>query len=213
MHGEDSLVTQAKLSLAIFGVAAVMTGLIASGAANAENAATAAFAAHAKGNDLFEITLAKSLADEPRGWCIDAAGHQVNAIMAGGAHGHTCYSYEGNGKFRVAEDQGFSMKSIKEQNNFRLVYFNHCLTVSVSRPGSWIAYTPCDGRREQGFRLLGDGRIQSTLDPALCVTLGTQVIPGGGGSPLHQIRKLTMQPCSDDLCSLQQWRLRNHRDQ
>jgi hypothetical protein len=132
--------------------------------------------------------------------------------MVGGAHGHTCYSYEGQGKVRVAEDQGFSLKSIREHNRFRLVYFDHCLTVSVPKPGSWIALTPCDDRPEQGFRLLDDGRIQSTLEPTLCATLGTQVIPGGGGSPVHQLRELLMQPCRDDLAWLQRWRLRNHRD-
>ena len=168
-------------------------------------------AANAQHGDLFEITLIERLADEPRGWCIDAAGHQANAIMVGGVHGHTCYSYEGNGEYRVAEDQGFVQQDI-ESNRFRLAAFDHCLTLAVPEAGSWVALTPCDDRPEQGFRMTEDGRIQSVAESGLCVTLGTQTVPGGGGSPVHLIRELLMQECSDANASLQQWRLRDHRD-
>lgn len=162
--------------------------------------------------EFFEISLIDRPADEPRGWCIDAAGAQANAIMVGGVHGHTCYSYEGNYDYHVAVDQRFAKTDIEELNRFRLEAFDHCLTLAEAEEGSWIALTPCDDRAEQGFQLTDDGRIRSLAASELCVTLGTQTVPGGGGSPVHQLRELLMQRCSDELASLQQWRLRDYRD-
>ena len=162
--------------------------------------------------NLVEVTLIEKLADEPRGWCIDAAGHQTRAIMAGGVHGHTCYSYEGRGNYRVAADQGFLAKEIKSKTRFNLAAFNHCLTLSAPQENSWIALKPCDNSPEQGFRMEKNGRIVSSSMPHLCITLGAVTLPGGGGSPVHQLRNLTMQRCVDDKSKLQRWRLRNKKD-
>lgn len=162
--------------------------------------------------ELYEVTLAERLGDEPRGWCIDAAGHQKNAIMAGGLHAHTCYSYEGEGKYRVAEDQGFVKQDIAGKDRFRLGAFGYCMSLSARRANSWIALTPCDDRPEQDFVLTDQGQIKSTMAPELCVTLGTRTVPGGGGTPVHQIRDLRMQRCGEGQAGLQIWRLRNRRD-
>lgn len=88
--------------------------------------------------------------------------------MVGGVHGHTCNSYEGNGDYRVAEDQG--------------------------------------------FRMTDDGHVQSVMAPEYCVTLGTQTVPGGGGSPVHQIREALLETCSEEKAHLQRWRLRDYKD-
>ncbi len=154
-----------------------------------------------------EVVLIEHLADESRGWCIDSAGHQQNAIMAGGVHGHTCYSYEG----RIAVDQGFDESGV-EKGYFRLPAFDHCLTMSVAESNSWIALTECDGRPEQGFEMTTEGRIISKAAPELCVTLGLETVPGGGGRPVHQIRSVTLDNCSEDKAALQKWRLRDHKD-
>ena len=159
--------------------------------------------------DLYEVVLVERIADELRGWCIDATGHQKDAIMVGGVHGHTCYTFEGRGP---TEDQAFVLQDIQNKNRFRLAAFNHCLTLSAPEEDSWIALKPCDDRPEQGFQMEEDGRIISQMFPELCITLGTQTVPGGGAVPVHLLRVLRMQPCSKHMTGLQRWRLRNHKD-
>jgi len=154
-----------------------------------------------------EVVLIEALPDEARGWCIDAAGHQQNAIMAGGVHGHTCYSYEG----RIAVDQGFSAEGI-EEGYFRLVEFDHCMSMSINESGSWIALTPCDGRIEQQFEMTDDGLVISKAAPELCITLGLDMVFGGGGDPIHKIRTATLDTCSEDKAIYQRWRYRDNKD-
>jgi len=79
-------------------------------------------------------------------------------------------------------------------------------------PDSWIALTKCDGRAEQGFEMTADGLIRSKAAPELCITLGLDTVPGGGGNPMHQIRAATLDTCSDEKAIYQKWRLRDHRD-
>lgn len=155
-----------------------------------------------------EVVLIEHLPDEARGWCIDAAGHQVNAIMEGGVHGHTCYSYENKG---IAVDQGFSEDGIAK-GYFRLVEFDHCMSMSINQADSWIALTPCDGRIEQQFEMTDGGRIKSMANPELCITLGLDVVFGGGGNPIHIIRTATLDTCSKDKAIYQKWRVRDHKD-
>jgi len=170
--------------------------------------ATLLITASVFGDRTMEIVLIEHLPDEARGWCIDAAGHQQNAIMEGGVHGHTCYSYEGKG---IAVDQGFDEAGV-EKGYFRLSAFDHCLTMSIPESGSWISLTPCDGRPEQSFKMTGAGRIISQAAPQLCITLGLDTVPGGGGNPMHQIRTATLDTCDDELAKYQHWRLRDHKD-
>jgi len=86
------------------------------------------FSFRALADTAVEVVLVEQLPDEARGWCIDAAGHQQGAIMEGGVHGHTCYSYEGS----IAVDQGFAAEDI-EKGVFRLVAFDHCLSMTIRR--------------------------------------------------------------------------------
>lgn len=153
-----------------------------------------------------EVVLAKHLPDEPRGWCIDAAGRPDDAIMEGGVHGHTCYSYENNG---ISIDQGFSQTDIKDKEIFRLVKFDHCMTLMIRQPDSWIALKPCDGREEQGFTMQADGQIISKVAPELCVTLGPDAVTGG---PTHLVRTTILDRCDQQRGAYQQWRLRDHND-
>jgi len=166
------------------------------------------FTSAAQADSAVEVVLIETLPDEARGWCIDAAGHQQNAIMAGGVHGHTCYSYEG----RIAVDQGFSLEDIENKGVFRLVEFDHCMSIAIREADSWIALTPCDGRIEQQFEITEDGRIISKAAPELCITLGTDMVFGGGGNPIHKIRTSTLDTCSDQKAKLQRWRFRDNKD-
>jgi hypothetical protein len=169
--------------------------------------ATILCACNALADTAVEVVLVEHLPDEDRGWCIDAAGHQQNAIMEGGVHAHTCYSYEGS----IAVDQGFSAESIAE-GVFELVAFDHCMSMSIREPDSWIALTPCDGRIEQQFEMTDDGLIVSKAAPELCITLGLDLVYGGGGNPIHKIRTATLDTCSDEKAKYQRWRYRDHRD-
>lgn len=155
-----------------------------------------------------EIVLQAHLPDESRGWCIDAAGHQQGAIMEGGVHAHTCYSYENKG---IAVDQGFSENDM-QNGEFRLVEFDHCLTMAIDQADSWIALTPCDDRIEQKFDMTAEGKIVSVASPTLCVTLGPDTVYGGGGNPIHQIRAAVLDTCSNDKAVMQKWRVRDHKD-
>lgn len=162
----------------------------------------------ARADQAVEVVLIEALPDEPRGWCIDAAGHQRDAIMEGGVHGHTCYSYEG----RIAVDQGFSLQDIEDKGVFRLLEFGHCMSMASREPDSWIALTPCDGRIEQKFELTEDGRIVSKAAPELCITLGLDLVYGGGGNPIHKIRTVTLDTCNEEKARYQRWRFRDNKD-
>ena len=167
-----------------------------------------AYATGAYADRTMEIVLVEHIPGEARGWCIDSAGHQQNAIMAGGVHAHTCYSYEGS----IAVDQGFSLEDIEARGIFRLVEFDHCMSMAIREPDSWIALTPCDGRIEQQFEITDDGRIKSRAAPELGITLGLDMVFGGGGNPIHKIRTSTLDTCSDEKAKYQRWRFRDNKD-
>ena len=69
--------------------------------------------------------------DEDRGWCLDLRGGQNNGAPIGGVHGHTCYTYHGNGP---TKDQAFVMENIRQQNEFRMVESKseYCIFLEVN---------------------------------------------------------------------------------
>jgi len=144
--------------------------------------------------------------EEDRGWCLDLRGRLNNAQPVGGLHGHTCDSYSGNG---LAPDQAYAMESIQEKNQFRLVEFNDkCMTLYEPQAGSFISMETCDGRKTQDIVLTEAGKISPRMMPELCVTMGTVVVPGGGGKPLHIMRDVTFEACDSEINQRQLWELR-----
>jgi len=144
--------------------------------------------------------------EEDRGWCLDLRGSRANAEPVGGVHGHTCYTYEGEG---VALDQGFFVESIHDNNEFRMSGFpDLCMTIYEPRPGSFVSVETCDDRETQGFTLGEAGKITSDMSPELCLTAGSFVLPGGGGRPLHIMRDLSFEECGSVISELQTWELR-----
>lgn len=144
--------------------------------------------------------------EEDRGWCLDLRGGQNNGEPIGGLHGHTCYTYNGNGP---TPDQAFVMENIEEQNEFRMVGFNDkCMTLYEPQAGSFISMETCDGRMTQDIVLNEAGRISPKMMPELCVTMGTVVVPGGGGRPLHIMRDVTFETCDSEIDARQLWELR-----
>lgn len=153
---------------------------------------------------LAEIKLIAPL-DETRGWCVDLFAHLTGAIPIGGFQGHNCFSYMGNG---VTEDQGFNDELIQEDGEIRIVYFDLCVTLHDPNPGSFVAAESCNGGEAQRFDLRDDGLIVAAAAPELCLTMGSKSVPGGGGNPIHLIRRLSFETCDADLAELQQWELR-----
>jgi len=148
----------------------------------------------------------KAPIEENRGWCLDLRGGQNNGAPIGGLHGHTCYMYNGRGP---TPDQAFVQESIHEKNEFRMVEFNDkCMTLYEPQEGSFISMETCDGRRAQDFIMNEAGQIIPEIMPELCLTIGTVVLPGGGGRPLHIMRDVTFEACDSDINERQRWELR-----
>ena len=144
--------------------------------------------------------------EEDRGWCLDLRGGQNSGEPIGGLHGHTCYTYNGNG---VTSDQAFVMENIHEQNEFRLVDFNDkCMTLYEPKDGSFISMETCDGREAQDFMLNETGQIIPEMMPDLCLTINPVALPGGGGNPVHIMRDVSFDLCDNNINERQLWELR-----
>ncbi|MGI9203249.1 MAG: ricin-type beta-trefoil lectin domain protein [Woeseiaceae bacterium] len=148
----------------------------------------------------------KAPIEENRGWCLDLRGGQNNGAPIGGLHGHTCYAYNGRGP---TPDQAFVKEDIQEKNKFRMVEFNDkCMTLYEPQAGSFISMESCNGRQAQHFIMNEAGQIIPEITPELCLTIGTVVLPGGGGRPLHIMRDVTFEACDSEINERQLWELR-----
>ena len=142
--------------------------------------------------------------DEERGYCIDIRGYKNRAKVQRGLQAHTCYSYQGG----VAVDQGFS-KSRMIKNEFFMPKFLVCMTANVLQKNSPLLLSTCDNSIKQMFKLGVDKRIRSTKSPQLCLTIAQgRPKKGGGGIPVHLIRMLRLDICSNQLSKFQIWGIR-----
>ena len=67
----------------------------------------------------------------------------------------------------------------------------------------------CRDDKLQKFSWDEKGRIYLTENPSLCITAAQgDAKKGGGGSPIHLIRNLSLEYCRDLLQPFQQWGLR-----
>ena len=167
------------------------------------------FAMTASAQTPVEIKLVSAI-DEARGWCLDLRGGAGAGEPIGGLHGHTCYTYNGNGP---TNDQAFVMEGIHEINEFRMVAFNDlCMTLWEPNDGSFISIETCDDRAQQDFVLNDAGQINPEIMPELCLTLNTVTVPGGGGDPLHLMRDVSFDTCDGSISERQTWELRANYD-
>lgn len=153
--------------------------------------------------NLVEVLLADEL-DEARGYCLDIAGGRgKNAPLDQGLQAHTCYHYTGG----ILEDQGFDAAHIDE-GQFRIPYFDVCMSVSSVEAGAAISLDQCSTADTQKFTLKPDGQLIAQTDPELCVTISsTEKKEGRGGTPIHVMRPLSLQPCDDAVKAYQTWLL------
>ena len=154
-------------------------------------------------DDNVEIYLLNQL-DDPRGFCIDIRGHKLKAKIDKGLQAHTCYSYQG----KISPDQGFnSLKLIK--NQFILLSFNVCMEASSFIPSANLKLKKCDRNKLQNFEFSNKNKIRLISNRKLCLTVEQgQSKKGGGGTPVHLMRNLSLERCNKSLNSYQAWSVR-----
>jgi hypothetical protein len=142
--------------------------------------------------------------DENRGFCIDIRGHKSKAKVNRGLQTHTCYSYQGE----VAVDQGFESSKLMK-NQFYLPAFNVCMEAASVTASASLQLSKCQDGQLQRFEWDKEGRIHLMDYENLCLTVTQgESRKGGGGYPVHLIRNLSLETCSDALKPFQRWGMR-----
>ena len=150
-----------------------------------------------------EVYLLNNLNDT-RGFCIDMTGYKTNADVNKALQAHSCYSYQGS----VSVDQGFDVSKISN-GEFSLPFFNVCMEVENADSSSGLILRGCDKNPKQQFVFEDDGKIKPVGNLSLCLTASDDYREGGGGSPVHLIRDLSMSDCDDSFSTRQRWGFRS----
>ena len=150
-----------------------------------------------------EVYLLNNLNDT-RGFCIDMTGYKTNADVNKVLQTHSCYSYQGS----VSVDQGFDVSKISN-GEFNLPFFNVCMEADSAVSSSVLILRGCDKSPKQQFVFEDDGKIKPVNDPGLCLTASDDYREGGGGSPVHLIRDLSLSTCDTSFSSRQSWGIRS----
>jgi len=145
-----------------------------------------------------EVNLIDRLDGMLTGYCLDIAGGNESVDPANGLQAHTCYSYQGD----LGTDQVFDDSLFADGVLYMPVY-EVCAQVDSAAAGSAISLATCDGSDLQSVVFEADGTIRPATATDLCITAGSESRTGRSGD--HQIRDLSVETCSDDLASLQQW--------
>ena len=154
-------------------------------------------------DDNVEVYLLNQL-DDSRGFCIDVRGHKFKAQINKGLQAHTCYSYQGE----ISPDQGFNSRKLTK-NQFILTSFNVCMEASSLTPSANLRLRKCDRNNLQNFELSNKNKIHLIGNRKLCLTVDQgQSKKGGGGSPVHLMRNLSLELCTESLDPYQTWSVR-----
>ena len=150
-----------------------------------------------------EIYLLNQL-DDPRGFCIDIKGHKLKAPINNGLQAHPCYSYQGE----ISPDQGFNSRKLTK-NQFILTSFNVCMEASSLIPSANLRLRKCDRNKLQNFEWSHENNIHLIDNRKLCLTVDQgQSKKGGGGSPVHLMKNLSLELCTESLNPYQTWGVR-----
>ena len=151
---------------------------------------------------LVEIQLIDKL-DEQRGFCIDIHGHKERAKVNRGLQAHTCYSYQG----QLGVDQAFDEKLIS-RGRFYLPAFGVCMETSGSVAGSRLKLKACNDADEQRFVFAANGQIKLMSNNELCLAIDASASKqGGGGTPVHLPRPLSITNCEKSRARYTTWRM------
>ena len=154
-------------------------------------------------DDNVEVYLLNQL-DDSRGFCIDVRGHKFKAQINKELQAHTCYSYQGE----ISPDQGFSSLKLTK-NQFILPSFNVCMEASSLTPSANLSLRKCDRNKLQNFEWSNENKIHLIGNRKLCLTVDQgQSRKGGGGSPVHLMRNLSLELCTKSLNTYQAWGVR-----
>ena len=162
------------------------------------------FSQTACGDNLAEVQLVSKL-DDQRRYCIDIRGHKERAKVQRGLQAHTCYSYQG----QIGVDQAFD-KNLIASGKFYLPAFDVCMEAENSSQGSRLILTSCADQHLQKFILNSDNEIKLVANNALCLTVSDgESQEGGGGTPVHLMRRLTLENCTTAKKEYKYWRIVN----
>ena len=154
--------------------------------------------------NLVEIKLLDNL-DDKRGFCIDIKGHKFKAKIERGLQAHTCYSYQGD----IAVDQGLDANKLKQRELF-FPNFDVCVhPTSHNNPPS-LNLIKCKNTQEFIFDEDNTIRLKDNID--LCLTVAKEESrKGGGGSPVHLMRNVSMKTCDKKHSVYQTWVIRHFK--
>ena len=155
-------------------------------------------------DNLAEVQLVSKL-DDQRGYCIDIRGHKERAKVQRGLQAHTCYSYQG----QIGVDQAFDA-SLLATGRFYLPAFDVCMTAESPSQGSHLILTRCANQNRQKFDLNSFNEIRLVINNELCLTVNDgDSREGGGGTPIHLMRRLTLENCVTTKNEYKHWRAGN----
>jgi hypothetical protein len=158
----------------------------------------------ALGDNLAEVKLVSKL-DDQRGYCIDIRGHKERAKVQRGLQAHTCYSYQG----QIGVDQAFDT-SLLAIGKFFLPAFDVCMEAENSSQGSRLILTKCAEQNLQKFDLNAANEIRLVVNNELCLVVKDgKSKEGGGGTPVHLMRRLTLANCATTKDKYKHWRIGN----
>ena len=153
--------------------------------------------------DNVEIYLTDMLDNTQSGYCIDIARAQgEKANPDDGLQGHTCYSPKG----QLMVDQIFDSEKFADGILY-MPEFDVCAEITSVTAGSSIALATCNDSPEQSFLFSGTGTIVPTSAADLCMTVAEDTRTGR--SKVNQIKVLSLEACSDDNSSNQDWAVRS----
>lgn len=155
--------------------------------------------------DQVEITLVDDLDGQLNGYCLDIVGGGRNIDPSRGLQGHTCYSYQG----QLGRDQIYDTDQFAD-NTLYMPEFDVCVEMAAIKAGADIGLTECNGSERQQITIANDGHITPANQSNLCFTLGADT--RSGNNPVHLIKALTLEPCSDESEKYQTWRSRSSDD-
>lgn len=151
---------------------------------------------------LVEIQLVDKL-DEQRGFCIDIRGHKERAKVHRGLQAHTCYSYQG----QLGVDQAFD-KQLITRGKFYLPAFDVCIEAGGSVAGSRLNLEACNDTDKQRFEFTANDQIKLMSNEELCLAIDASGSKqGGGGTPLHLLRSLSLANCEKSGTRYTNWRM------
>ena len=154
--------------------------------------------------DLVEIKLIDNL-DDKRGFCIDIKGHKFKAKIERGLQARTCYSYQGD----IAVDQGLDANKLKQRELF-FPNFDVCVHPTSHNNPLSLNLIKCKNIQEFIFDKDNTIRLKDNID--LCLTVAKEESrKGGGGSPVHLMRNVSMKTCDKKHYVYQTWVIRHFK--